>query len=129
MPDLYFTEDGDLRVSSSGDVTITQSESRNVAQQIYLRVMTELGDFPIYPTLGTELDRLYGMPQNANTGKVGERIILEALKRDGRLEGRPLSVKAIPTSAQTIRFDIYTVVDNRQSLILSVEQDLGVASS
>jgi hypothetical protein len=129
VPDLYFTEDGDLRVSSSGDLTRTQNESRNVAQQIYLRVMTDLGDFPVYPNLGAQLNQLFGMPQTATTGRLGEKIILQALKRDGRLDGKPLSVKAIPTGNQTIRFDIYTLVDNRQSMVLSVEQDLGVVSS
>ena len=129
MPDLYFSEDGDIKLSVSGDIAVTQSESRDIAQQIYIRVMTEYGDFPIYPDLGTQLERLYGMPQSAATGKVGENIIREALRRDGRFDGRPITVKAIPTGPQVIRFDIYTLVDNKQSLVLSVEQDLGVVSS
>ena len=126
MADLYFSEDGDLKISVNKDVAATQSEARNLAQQIYLRIMTELGDFLIYPDLGAQLDKLMGMPQTPQTGKYGEKLITDALMRDGRLRGRPLSVKAIPTGPQTLRFDIYTMVESRNSLILSVEQDLGV---
>ena len=126
MPDLYFSEDGDLKTSVSGDVAITYSESRNLAQQIYLRVMTVLGDFPLYPNMGAEIEKLIGMPQTKETGTLGEKIIMEALDRDGRLKNRPISVKAVPVSAKTIRFDIYTIIDNKRSLVLSVEQDLGV---
>jgi hypothetical protein len=126
MADLYFGEDGDLKISVNGDVAITPSESRNLAQQVYLRVMTEFGDFPIYPDLGAQLDRMFGMPQTPRTGAFGEKIITEALNRDGLLRGKTLSVEAIPTGPQTIKFNIYTVVQNRNSLILSIEQDLGV---
>jgi len=127
MPDLYFTEDGDIALSTSGDIAITQSESRNISQQIYIRVMTDLGDFITYPNLGSRLDNLMGMPQSPETGQVGVALVMDALKRDGLFVGRELTVKAIPTGSQTIRFDIYTFVDNQNSLVLSVEQDLGVA--
>lgn len=127
MPDLYFSEDGDLKSSVSGDIAITYSESRNLAQQIYLRVMTVLGDFPLYPNMGSEIEKIVAMPQTKETGALGEKMIMEALNRDGRLKNRPISVKAVPVSQKTIRFDIYTVIDNKRSLVLSVEQDLGVA--
>jgi len=126
MPDLYFTEDGDIALSTSGDIAITQSESRNISQQIYIRVMTDLGDFTTYPNLGSRLNNLMGMPQSPETGQAGVALIKDALKRDGLFEGRELTVKAIPTGNQTIRFDIYTFIDNQNSLVLSVEQDLGV---
>lgn len=127
MPDLYFSEDGDLKTSVSGDIAITYSESRNLAQQIYLRLMTVLGDYPLYPNIGSEIEKLFAMPQSKETGKLGERMVMEALQRDGRLKNRPISVRAVPTSTKTIRFDIYTIIDNKKSLVLSVEQDLGVA--
>jgi hypothetical protein len=126
MADIYFSEDGDIKVSVNGDLAVTQTAARDIAQQIYIRVMTELGDFVIYPNLGAQLDQLIGMSQTSDTGIFGEQIILEALRRDGRLQGRPLSVKAVPVGPQTVRFDIYTLIENRNSLILSVEQDLGV---
>lgn len=126
MADLYFSEDGDIKIGTSGDIAVTQTEARDIAQQVYMRVMTERGDFVVYPDLGARLDQLIGMPQTAKTGQIGEDIILNALRRDGRLQGRPLTVKAVPVGPQTLRFDIYTLLDNRNSLILSVEQDLGV---
>jgi len=126
MPDLYFTEDGDIALSPSGDIAVTQSESRNISQQIYIRVMTALGDFITYPNLGSRLDNLMGMPQSPETGQIGVALVMDAIKRDGLFVGRELTVKAVPTGNQTIRFDIYTFVDNQNSLVLSVEQDLGV---
>lgn len=126
MPDVYFTEDGDIKPSSNGDIAITNDERRNLAQQVYLRVMTELGDFPIYPQLGAALDRLVGMPQNADTGRLGVSLIMDALTRDGRFQGSEIYVKPVPTGPQTIRFDIYASKSTKSPLILSVEQDLGV---
>ena len=48
MPDLYFSFDGDMKLSSNNDLTLTQSIAQNDLPQIYMRLMTEPGDFYIY---------------------------------------------------------------------------------
>ena len=126
MPDLYFTEDGDLVRSATGDLATTPTVWRDDVQQAYIRVMTDIGDYDLYPTLGASLATLLGQPQSPDTGALGERLILEALNRDNRFAGKPINVQAVPTSPQTIRFDIFITSGNREQIKISVEQNLGV---
>jgi len=51
MPDLYMDESGDLAVSPAGDLAVTQTTWRDDVQQAYIRIMTEMGDFEVYPEL------------------------------------------------------------------------------
>ena len=126
MPDLYMYESGDLAVSPAGDLAMTQTTWRDDVQQAYIRIMTEMGDFEVYPELGASLTRLYGRPQSANTGSLGIGLIKSALDRESRFAGKPFFVKAVPTGPQSIRFDVSITSGNREQILLSVEQDLGV---
>lgn len=127
MPDLYMYESGDLAVSPAGDLALTQSAWRDDVQQAYIRIMTEMGDFEVYPELGASLARLYGRPQSATTGNLGVGLIRSALDRESRFAGKPYTVNAVPTGPQTVRFDVSITSGNREQILLSVEQDLGVA--
>jgi hypothetical protein len=62
VPDLYLTEAGDLGVDPAGDLAITQTAWRDDVQQVYIRCMTDVGDFQVYPHLGATLTTLYGEP-------------------------------------------------------------------
>lgn len=127
MSDFYFSESGDIKVSPQGDIAVTDTVWRDDAQQTYIRVMTEPGDFTLYPTLGANLERLYGLPQKESTAEIGKTIIREALNREGRFQGRIIRIKAIPTSPYTIRFDIYVQLGSSEQLALQIEQNLGVS--
>lgn len=124
--DLYFSEEGDIAVNPTGDIGMTESSWRDDLQQGYIRVMTEEGDYLLYPALGATLSRLYGMPQSPATGALGEQLITAALNREDRFIGRRFTVKAVPTGHQTIRFDVIIVSGNREQIRLSVEQNLGL---
>lgn len=126
MPDCYISDAGDLQVSTTGDIATTDSTWRDYGQQAYIIMMTPITDFVLYPQLGTELESLLGMPQTEETGNYGCELIKAALTRNGKFNGIPIAVKAIPTSIQSIRFDIYVTVGSRSEMILSIEQDLGV---
>lgn len=125
--DLYLTENGDLAVASNGDVAMTDTQWRDYVQQAYLRLMTAIGDFTIYPTLGADLERLVGMPQSKETGDYGIALINSALTRNGsNLASLPITVQAIPVSMQAIRFDVYITAGSRTEMIISIEQNLGL---
>lgn len=126
MTDWYFSEDGDIKLSSNGDIALTDNQWRDDAQAAYIRIQTEPGDFVLYPGLGAEMSQLYGMPQTEATGKFGETLIRSALDREGRFQGKAITIKSVPTSYSSIRFDVYIKSGSRSALILSVEQDLGV---
>lgn len=123
--DLYLSESGDLRLSSDGDLALVDTAWRDHSQQAYIRLMTAIGDYLLYPGLGADLERLIGMPQTKETGEYGKMLIMKALTRESTLGSYPIDVQAIPVSYQSIRFDVYITMDNRTELALSIQQDLG----
>lgn len=125
MSDLYFTLNGDIVISGSKDIALAPTAMHEDIQQIYLRMMTEPGDFYIYPQLGIDLSRLYGMPQTRQTAEFGKALIRAGLQREGLFKGRNIQIKAIPTSPDTIRFDIHIISDIDEPIMLSVSQNLG----
>lgn len=126
MSDFYIDLAGDLKVTGTGDIALVQNPVENDVQQVYIRLMTEPGDFYMYPRLGTDLSMLYGMPQSRETGEFGKRIIKAALDREGIFANRSITIEAVPTSSDSIRFDIYITTDARQPTLLSITQELGV---
>jgi hypothetical protein len=120
------TEAGDLAVSASGDLAYTMTPWRDDVQQAYIRMMTDDGDFLVYPTLGASLSKLWGKPQSPETGQLGVDLISAAMDRESRFAGKRYSVKAIPTGHQVIRFDVSIVSGSQEQLVLSVEQNLGI---
>lgn len=125
-PDMYMYESGDLAISPAGDIAVTQTPWRHDVQQAYLRMMTDIGDFLVYPDLGASLSNLFGMPQSPETGQHGTNLIGSALDREGVFTGKRYTINAIPTGPQTIRFDVSLISGSQEQIVLSVEQGLGI---
>lgn len=127
MPnDLYFTEEGDIAVAPNGDIALTQTSWRDDVQQVYVRMMTDQGDWVLHPQLGADLSQLYGLPQSPETGQLGVALIEAAMEREGRFAGKGIEVTPIPTGHQSIRFDVYITSGSREKIRLSVEQNIGL---
>lgn len=126
MSDLYLDLNGDLVINGNKDISMVQSTMQADVQQVYIRLMTEPGDFYIYPNLGTDLSLLYGMPQTPETGEYGKKLIRAALQREGVFKGKNIKINAVPTGRDTIRFDIHIISSIDEPVILSVSQNLGV---
>jgi hypothetical protein len=127
MPDLYFDLTGDLKKSANNDLAIVADSGLKDVQQIFIRLMTETGDFFAYPQLGCDLSLLYGMPQSMATGEIGKRIIRAALEdptKGGIFRGRNITIEAIPTSSTSIRFDVHILDNSAEPVTLSVTQEL-----
>lgn len=124
MSDFYLDLSGDLKISPNKDIALVQSRSQNDIQQIYIRLMTEPGDFHVYPKLGTELAVLYGMPQTKETGEMGKRLIKQALVREEVFADRKISISAVPTSKNTIRFDVHIEDNSVEPITISVTQEI-----
>jgi len=124
MSDLFLTMSGDLLVNGNKDIASVNLGSQNDVQQIYLRLMTEPGDFYVYPSLGTDLSILYGMPQSQETGNLGQRLIREALERENIFAGRNIEITSVPTGPDSIRFDVHITSDTNEPIVLSVTQNL-----
>ena len=124
MSDLFLTMSGDLLVNGNKDIASVNLGSQNDVQQIYLRLMTEPGDFYVYPSLGTDLSILYGMPQSQETGNLGQRLIREALERENIFAGRNIEITSVPTGPDSIRFDVHITSDTNEPIVRSVTQNL-----
>jgi len=125
MSDLYFTLNGDILIGGNKDIVLTNSSMQSDDQQAYIRLMTEPGDFYVYPMLGIDLSLLYGMPQSPETGEFGKRLIQTGLQREGIFKGRNIKIDAVPTGRDTLRFDVHIISDIDQPVVLSVSQTLG----
>lgn len=124
MSDLYFDLSGDIKISPNKDIASTQTRSQSDIQQIYIRLMTEPGDFYSYPRLGCDLNVLYGMPQTRETGEIGKRIIKQSLSKEGIFGDRNITINAVPTSRNSIRFDVHIQNNGIEPVTISVTQDL-----
>jgi hypothetical protein len=125
VSDFYLNLTGDITVNGFGDIAAVQTQSEKDVQHIYIRLMTEPGDFYIYPQLGTQLSMLYGMPQTPQTGDFGKRLIRAALEREGVFRNRQITIEAVPVSADEIRFDVYLTGNLNEPTVLSITQNLG----
>ncbi len=124
--DLYFTAEGDVSLSSSGDLALVQSSWRDDVQQAYIRMMTDEGDYLLYPKLGASLSKLFGKSQSPATGAFGTTLIKGALDREQRFINKKFNIKAVPVSHQSIRFDVFITSGSRDQVRLSIEQSLGI---
>lgn len=126
MNDFLFDEAGDIARDSSGDIAVTQTPWRDDVQQAYIRLMTDMGDFLLYPTMGCDLAQLTGMPQSPSTAQVGINLITSGLQRENKYALSQAQINAVPMGYQTIRFDVFIPSGSLQLIRLSVEQNLGV---
>lgn len=125
MSDLFLTLNGDLSLDGNKDIAKVATSLQNDVQQVYIRLMTEPGDFRSYPELGVDLSVLYGKPQTRETGELGKRLIMSALQREGIFKGKNISINAVPIEADVIRFDIQIQSGLNQPVTLSIKQNLG----
>jgi len=126
MSDLYFTLSGDIAINGKKDLAITSTSMQTDIQQAYIRLMTEPGDFYVYPNLGIDLKQLYGMPQRKETGDLGKKIIMAGLRKEGLFKERSIKIEAVPTGPDSIRFDVHIISDINQPVTLSITQSLEV---
>jgi hypothetical protein len=126
MSDLYFTLSGDIAINGKKDLATTSTSMQTDIQQAYIRLMTEPGDFYVYPNLGIDLKQLYGMPQRKETGDLGKKIIMAGLRKEGLFKERSIKIEAVPTGPDSIRFDVHIISDINQPVTLSITQSLEV---
>lgn len=127
MIDLYFNETGDIQKSSDGDLAQTNTPWRCDVQQAYIRLMTDVGDYTLYPTLGSNLSTLYGQPQSAATGQLGVSLINSSMTRESYFAASNIKVTAVPISRQTIRFDVAITSGSASQIQLSVNQNISLS--
>jgi hypothetical protein len=128
VDDFYMTTTGDIALGTNGDIAPTASTWQSSGQQAYIRIMTDIGDYLLYPKLGANLSTMYGMPQSQATGDYGIQLIQSALAREGVFGTSNIQVSAVPIGPQIIRFDVYLTVGSQQQIKISLQQNLSLVS-
>lgn len=126
ISDLYFTEDGDISVSTSGDVGVTSSTQEFLSQQARLRLATRRGDFLPYPRLGADLQRLVGLPNTPRTARFGADLIYKNLTYDGFMQPGRVKVDATPLRPDLIEFEVQLASGTKERIVLTLSQLLTI---
>jgi len=124
MRDIAITDGGDLQISSGGDIAISTHRYSAALQEIYMTVRTERGDFIPYPWFGSDVYKLWGLPNSPRTGTKGVEELAKAITRDGRFSDADIKINAVPVAANQIRFDIDVRFSTNQTFLITLEQKL-----
>jgi len=64
------------------------------------------------------------MPQDPVTAEQGKRLIKAGLNRERIFEGRQMTISAVPTAPDCIRFDVKMVTNYGEPVVLSISQNI-----
>jgi hypothetical protein len=105
--DLAWTGRGDLVIGHSGDLMNTNSDPlRSMYQEIRKRVASDVGDWAMYPNIGSGLSDYVGEPNNQKTAESIKTRIISSLTRNGFIQNRDIEVKYTPVDIDRIMFRI-----------------------
>ena len=101
--DLYFSEEGDFALDSQGDTIDTSFDSlRSIKQEVRTRVMGQLRDWKIYPSIGANLADFIGEPNDRGNALSIQNRIVNSLTFDGLIKREDLNVALMPLSQSSI---------------------------
>jgi phage baseplate assembly protein W len=103
--DVLFDADGDLVVSSTGDLTIVQGR-QCLLQDVRDRLETLPGDMFGHSSWGCGIGRLLGAPDTPLNRALAVRYIRYALEAEPRIEDSSISIKPLVFSTEEKRFEI-----------------------
>jgi len=102
VPDIVMTDDGDLKLNSTGDLDLDVSGNRAFRSEIIKRILTEHMGLVIHPEYGAGLDRACGEPINQTLAETIKTYIYRSLTDDNR-------VKSGDIIMEVARVDEYTL--------------------
>ncbi|MBC8465752.1 GPW/gp25 family protein [bacterium] len=100
-----FDPDGDLSVSSTGDLQIAQGREC-LLQDIRDRLETMPGDLFAQSGWGCGVGRLLGFPDTPLNRALAVRYIRYALEAEPRIEDNSISIKPLVFNSEVKRFEI-----------------------
>ncbi len=113
MVDLAITPTGDLIPNYQGGLVVGSGISIDM-QDINYRCLTSNPDQAQWP-IGANLLDIVGMPNNQQTGSLGESNIQSALTYDGRFSSSNVTVDAVPLDLNSIMFAVSVTEPTVQS--------------
>jgi hypothetical protein len=82
-----------------------------------------IGDYPLEPECGANLESLVGEPNTAETGRKAEGLVIRALTHDGFLNPLALEVEAVPTSETEIT-TVVSLPSEHSGVLIAASVDL-----
>lgn len=105
--DLMVTSRGGFIIGHDGDLLDTLSDPlRSLFQEIRTRVMSSIGDWSIYPSLGASIEDFIGEPNNKLTAESIKIRIISSLTKNGFINSADLMVKYTPVDINRILFRV-----------------------
>ncbi len=102
--DLRFSADGDLMVDQGGAIVDTALYPLlSLKQEVVSRILTNVGDLPQHPWLGTNAQQYVGEPNSDKTAEDLIESISVGLTNDGLVDAKDLSF-------EWARWDEHTLV-------------------
>lgn len=106
LVDLLTDDDGDLVVSSSGDISLAEVYRTSV-QAIINRIRTNFMESDIHPHMGANLQARIGYPNNEINGDWIKERVLQSLTKDGRFTNFDVTVDVVPIAKDEILILVY----------------------
>lgn len=92
--DLRFSPDGDLVLDEGGAIVDTALYPLlSLKQEIITRILTNVGDWPQHPWMGTNAQQYVGEPNSEDTIDALMESIKEGLTNDGLVDKRDLELE------------------------------------
>ena len=103
--DILFDADGDLAVSTTGDLVIVQG-SKCLLQDIRDRLEILPGDLFAHGSWGCGIGRLLGAPDTPLNRALAVRYIRYSLEAEPRIEDSSISIKPLVFNSEEKNFEI-----------------------
>lgn len=105
--DLAWTSRGDLVIGHDGDLYDTSTDPlRSIFQEIRTRVMSDLGDWLMYPDVGASISDFVGEPNNKIVAEAIKTRIIASLARHGLVAREDVSIRYMPVDIDQILFRV-----------------------
>lgn len=105
--DLAWTSRGDLVIGHDGDLYDTSTDPlRSIFQEIRTRVMSDLGDWLMYPDVGASISDFVGEPNNKVVAEAIKTRIIASLARHGLVAREDVSIRYMPVDIDQILFRV-----------------------
>jgi len=99
--DIQITDDGDLVLSSNGDLKVATIDQTS-KQDVILNLYTILGDMGALPFIGSRVIDFIGEPNSRQNAQLLQSEMLRALTANQRFFANDISIRIVPVNIDSI---------------------------
>lgn len=99
--DIEVDDDGDLVVDSNGDLTLSDTR-RTTAQDVMMRIRTQLGEYKPSINFGSSVYTMEGEPNTKYNASLIQSMVVKALTYDARFAQTEFEVEVVPISIEEV---------------------------